>query len=127
MVKSSKEMKFFSKIILAFISSAIALWAAAYFVSGFELSFDLKPFLTVTAIFTVLNVFLRPVLKLIMSPIIILTLGLGIILVNAFVLYLLDFILVEITINGLLSLLYATLIISVVNVLTHFSAKNLKD
>jgi putative membrane protein len=126
-VEFSKAMKLVSKIILAFVSSAIALWAATYFVSGFELSFELRPFLTVVAVFTLLNVFLRPVLKLIMSPVIILTLGLGIILVNAFVLYLLDFILVEITINGLLSLLYATLIISIINVLTHFSAKNLKD
>jgi putative membrane protein len=127
MVESSKAMKLVSKIILSFFSSAIALWAATYFVPGFELSFDLKPFLTVIVVFTALNVFLRPILKLIMSPVIILTLGLGIILVNALVLYLLDFVLVEITINGLSALLYATLIISVINVLIHFSAKNLKD
>jgi len=120
-------MRFVSKIILSFFSNVIALWAAGYFIPEFEITSDLRSFLIVAAVFTVLNVFLRPILKLIMSPIIILTLGLGVILVNAFVLYLLDFILVEITINGLLALLYATLIIAFVNVLIHFSAKNLKD
>jgi putative membrane protein len=100
---------------------------AGYFVQGFEISNDLKSFLTVAAVFTVLNLFLRPVLKLILSPVLILTLGLGIILVNALVLYVLDFLLVEISINGLLPLFYGTLIISVLNILISFSAKNLKD
>jgi putative membrane protein len=120
-------MKLVSKIILSVFSNAVALWAAAYFVPGFEMALELKPFLTVVLVLTALNVFLRPILKVILSPVIILTLGVGIILVNAFVLYLLDFILVEITINGLWALLYATLIIGAVNVLVHFSAKNLKD
>lgn len=120
-------MKFISRLILSFVSNAVALWLAGHFVAGFEISRDPKSFLMIAAVFTALNVFLRPVLKLIMSPIIILTLGLGIILVNALVLYLLDFLLVEVSINGLLALLYATLIISAFNVVIHFSAKNLKD
>jgi len=125
--KIQKTMKFISRLILSFVSNAVALWLAGYFVVGFEISHNPKSFLAVAAVFTALNVFLRPILKLIMSPIIILTLGLGIILVNAFVLYLLDFIMVDISISGLLALLYATLIISAFNLVIHFSAKNLKD
>lgn len=119
-------MKFFPRLIFSFFSNIIALWAVGYFVTGFEISSDLKSFALVAAIFTVLNIFLRPILKLILSPVIVLTLGLGIILVNVLILYILDFISAEITINGLLPLLYAALIISVFNILFHFSAKSLK-
>ncbi len=119
-------MKFFSRLIFSFFSNIVVLWAVSYFIKDFEITKDFKSFILVAAIFTVLNIFLRPVLKLILSPVIILTLGLGIILVNALILYILDFLLVDITINGLLALLYATLIISIFNVLIHFSAKSQK-
>ena len=117
-------MKFFSRLIFSFFSNIIALWAVSYFIEGFEINYDLRSFILVGAVFTVLNIFLRPILKLILSPVIVLTLGLGVILVNALILYLLDFILIEISINGLLPLIYATLIISIINILIHFSAKS---
>jgi uncharacterized membrane protein YvlD (DUF360 family) len=60
---------------------------------------------------------------LFLGPIIIITLGLGIIIINAIILYLLDYFLVQITISGLYPLIYATLIISVINLVFHFSAK----
>ena len=119
-------MNFLPRLIFSFFSNIIALWVVSYFVAGFEINSDLKSFLLVAAVLTILNAFLRPVLKLILSPVIVLTLGLGIILVNALILYILDFLLAEITISGLLPLLYATLIISVFNLLFHFSSKSLK-
>ena len=116
-----------TRIIFIFIANAIALAAAAYFVKGFNASFEVKNFLIVTAIFTLIYVFVRPIIKLILAPVLIITLGLGIILVNAFMLYLLDFFSHDITINGLRPLFYATLIISLVHFVLHFAAKGYKD
>lgn len=118
-------MKFISHFIFSFFSSIIALLAAIYFVEGFKISSDWINFSIVAGIFTLINIFVRPVLKLILSPVIILTFGLGIFLVNVLTLYLLDFFSVNITISGLNSILYATLIISLINILINFSAKRI--
>lgn len=118
-------MKFIAKITFSFFSNLIALWIAVNFVKGFEIVFDFRNFALVAAIFTLINIFVRPILKFVLSPIIILTFGLGIILVNALMLYLLDILLINITIEGLEPLIYATLIISAVNILINFSAKKL--
>ena len=118
-------MKFISRLIFYFFTNFIALLVAAYFIKEFKITPDLLNFSLVAGIFTLINIFIRPILKLILSPIIILTFGLGIILVNALTLYLLDIILTDITIIGLRALIYATLIISLINILISFSAKKI--
>jgi putative membrane protein len=120
-----KMPKLLARLIFTFFSNIIALKAASYFVKGFEIAPDLISLSLVAAIFTLLNIFIKPIFKLILSPIIILTFGLGILLVNAIVLYLLDFLLENITIDGVIPLIYATLIVSLVNFIVNFSAKRL--
>lgn len=119
------KMKLISRLIISFLSNLAALLAAVYFVKGFEIAPEIESFLLVAAVFTLINVFIRPIIKMILSPIILLTLGLGIILVNAFTLYLLDISLTQISIEGLISLFYATLIVSAVNIVIHFTAKRI--
>jgi putative membrane protein len=116
-------LKFFSRLIFSFFSNFVALLTAGYFVKGFEITPDLINFSLVAGVFTLINVFIRPILKFILSPVIVLTFGLGVILVNALTLYLLDFFLADIVISGLKPLFYATLIISLINILIGFSAK----
>lgn len=118
-------MKLFSRLIFSLASNLLSLMAANYLVKGFAIENNFKSFLTVGLIFTLINLFIRPVLKLILSPVIILTFGLGIILVNAVVLYLLEYFSKSVSIDGITPLIYATLIISLVNIIIHFSAKRL--
>ncbi|MFA4827471.1 MAG: phage holin family protein [Candidatus Shapirobacteria bacterium] len=118
-------MRIISKFIFSFFSNVLALLAAKYFIAGFHISATLYGFLSATLIFTLINLFIRPVLKLILTPIIFITLGLGIILVNAITLYILDYFSPDITITGLTPIIYATVIISVINLVVHFSAKRL--
>lgn len=118
-------MKLISRLLISFISNLIALLAAVYFVKGFEIAPEIESFLLVAAVFTLISVFIRPIIKMILSPIILLTFGLGIILVNALAIYLLDIFLTEVSIEGLISLFYATLIISAVNFAIHFAAKRM--
>ncbi len=118
-------IKFISRLIFSFFSNLIALLVAVYFIEGFKVSFDFVSFMMVAGVFTLLNIFIRPIFKFVLSPIIILTFGLGIILVNALMLYFLDILLINITITGITPLIYATIIISLINILINFSAKRL--
>lgn len=115
--------KFLSKLIFSLFSNLIALWAAAYFVKGFEINLEFLNFAGVAGLVTVLNIFIRPIFTLILSPLIFVTFGLGIILVHMLMLYIIDAFSSNLTITGLPALFYATLIIGLVNVLINFSAK----
>ncbi len=76
------------------------------------------------AILTLLNFILKPILTLVLGPVIILTLGLGLILVNARILKILDLFLNNLTIETIPALLYATILIGVVNFVFHTATKN---
>jgi len=118
-------MHFLARLFFYFFSNLIALFAVVYFIEGFEVSPGFNNFLLVAAVLTLINVFFRPILKLILTPVIVLTFGLGIFLVNALILYLLDKLLINITITGTVPLIYATLIISLINLVINFSARKI--
>lgn len=118
-------MKLVTHPVLFFIATLFSLWTASYFVPGFVISKNPQNFLMIGLIFTLINLFIRPVLKLILSPIIIFTLGLGIIVVNAVVLYLLDYFSQNVSIIDIPSLVYATLIIGIINLISHFLIKKI--
>lgn len=120
-------IKLIARIIVVFITNVVGLALAAYFVKGFWISADPLTYLKVAAIFTALNILVRPILKLLFTPLVIITLGIGILVVNAIILYLLYRIYplgvsIDMT-AGLYPLVYATLIISAVHFVIGFAAK----
>ncbi len=117
--------RFWTKIIFLLLSNAVALYAAVYLVDGFEIAGGWIDFIVVAAIFTLISVFIKPIIKIVLSPLIIITLGLALIFVNAAMLYFLDFISDSVIINGLVPLLYATIVISVVHFVVGFLSKRL--
>ncbi len=113
-------MKIIKNILSTFIINAIALWIAQYLISDFYIDLDPINFVKVTAIFTLINIIIKPIAKLLFGPITLLTLGLGLIIVNALMLYLLIWLFPAILgISGLYTLIYATLIIGAVNFILH--------
>ena len=68
--------------------NAAALWAATEFVDGISFDGDWRLLFVVALVFGVLNVAVRPILKLLTLPFLILTLGLFIFVVNAVMLWL---------------------------------------
>lgn len=61
------------------------------------------------------NVFLRPLLVLFTLPFVVLTLGLGLIVINAVLLYFVDYLVDGFEVDGVWSALFGSLIISVTN------------
>jgi putative membrane protein len=121
-------MHWLARLVIVVGANALALWAANTWVPNFVLSGNWIAIVLVALVLSVLNFFLKPVLTLVLGPIIVLTLGLGVLVVNALILYLLpivtnsiDFLRGSITIQGIPALLYATIIVSVINFIIHLA------
>ncbi|GAA5163807.1 phage holin family protein [Ornithinimicrobium tianjinense] len=78
------------KMILTILANALALWVAAALLDGISFGGDgtdlVLTVLGVAIVFGVLNAIVKPVLKLLSFPLVILTLGLFLVVVNAIML-----------------------------------------
>jgi len=122
-------MHWLLKILIVVLGNALALWLANHWVSGFILTANLLQLLVIGLVLAALNFLLKPLLSLVLGPVILITLGLGVIIVNAIILYLLpiladhlDFLRGSITIQSIPALFLATIIVSVVNFVIHLIA-----
>lgn len=118
-------MRFLARLIFTLLSNLVAIWIAANFIPGFEVSADIVRVLIAAGIFAFINIFIKPVFTTVLSPLAILSLGLSTLIINAGMIYLLDVLTPNVTINTIQALIYATLVISVINLSFHFSAKYL--
>jgi putative membrane protein len=75
-------------VIWRVLINAVALWASTELVDGIGFNGAWPTLLAVALVFGVLNVTVRPVLKLVTFPLLILTLGLFTFVLNAFMLWL---------------------------------------
>lgn len=112
--------RFFIRLII----NAIALYAAIEIVPGIELQSAQMPLwmtiVLLALVFGLLNALLRPLITLLTCPLIILTLGLGTLLINTFLFYLTGWIGAQFgwgfTVDGFLPAFLGALVVSVVSV-----------
>ncbi len=104
----------FRRFLLKIIIGAAALWAADALLAGFAVSGGFEGYLVAGFILAVLNTFVRPVLKLLSLPLLLVTLGLFTVVINAAILWLASDLSGVVTIAGPGTLLGATLIVSLV-------------
>ena len=76
------------RLLLRILINAAALWVATQIVPGVTHRGPLTTLLLVALVFGLLNAFVRPILKLLTCPLILLTLGLFTFVINAIVLWL---------------------------------------
>jgi len=108
--------------------NAAALWAAAAFVPGVTYSGGTLPFLAVALVFGVVNTTLGTIAKLLTLPIIILSLGLFVLVINGLMLWLTS------SLSGALGLgfhvggfwpaFFGALVVSVVSTLLSFAIRD---
>ena len=70
-------------MLLSFVGTAVSLWVAVWLVPGFEFDGSFGQFLLVALILGLVNAIIKPIMKLFSLPLIVLTLGLFILVVNA--------------------------------------------
>ena len=66
--------------------NAAALWVAAYFITGLDFNGNLLELILVAAVFGLVNSLLRPLLTVLTCPLIVLTLGIFTLVINALML-----------------------------------------
>ncbi len=76
------------RLLIRLVINAIALYAAVYFVPGIDYDSGVANLLLVALIFGLVNAIIRPLLKGVSCPVIILTLGLFTLVINALMLWL---------------------------------------
>lgn len=104
-----------ARLLLTLLGNAAGIYAAAQFIDGFDFTGSYFNLAIAAAVFTLINWTIRPITKLISGPLILLTLGLFTIIVNMAMLWLLDLVISSLVILNLASLFWATLLISLIN------------
>ena len=112
--------------IVRLFSNSIALGIAHWLVPGFVINGGLKEFVIAGFVLGLLNLFIRPVLKLISTPVIILTLGVFSLVINGFLLWLVSYFIDFVSIQTSAALIWATLIVTFANVILTSLSKVLK-
>ena len=104
------------RLLLSLGINAAALWVAAQLVAGIRLGERFEDVVVVAAIFALVNAFIRPVVKFFAFPVILLTLGLFTLVINAGMLMLADLLAEGLFVAGFASALLGSVIISFVSV-----------
>ncbi len=101
------------------IANAAALWVAAYLLTGIDYTGSWPGLLGVALVFGVVNAFIKPVLTVLSLPVQVLTLGLFTFVLNALLLMLTSWLAgslgIAFTVDGFISALLGSLIVSVVS------------
>ncbi|SDD64785.1 phage holin family protein [Rhodococcus tukisamuensis] len=111
--------------LIRLVINAVAIWLAAQWVSGIDIATPSGDYsglwvvLFIALVFTVVNAFVKPLVQLLSLPLLILTLGLFTLVINALMLLLTSWITEStdwgISVEGFWTAVWGALIISVVN------------
>jgi len=110
-------MRFIIRLILQIIANALAIFVAVKYIIPSYMIFngDLIDYLTVGLILALANTFARPILKIVSAPLIFITMGLFLIIINAIILFAVDWFIEALEITSLWGYLWGSIIIAVVN------------
>jgi putative membrane protein len=108
-------MSFLARVIVQIFANSAAILVAHWLVPGFVFRGDWQDLVFAGAVLGIINSLVRPIVKLLTFPVIILTLGLFTIIINIAMLYLAANFIPSLIINGFWAGFWAVIIISIVN------------
>ena len=108
-------MGFLSKLAAKFVLNGVALYVATIYFPKFILTGGIISLAMGALALTVLNVFIRPILRLVSTPLVWITFGLFNIVINIFILWLADKFLTTLTIGDISTLFWVSIIVAIVN------------
>jgi len=114
-----------------FLATAAALWVAVVLVPGISYDGTWAGFLGVAIVFGLVNAVIRPILKILTCPLVVLTLGLFVFILNAFLLWLTAEIAqafgLGFVVDGFLAALVGALIVAIVSTLLNLFVGKRED
>jgi putative membrane protein len=109
-----------ARIFLArWVFNVIALFVAAWILSGVSYGDEWWSLLIAGLVFTVVNAFVKPILTVLSIPFIVVTLGLFYFLINILMLYITDWIVSDFELDNFWWAALAAIIVSIVNWILH--------
>jgi putative membrane protein len=114
LIRSLKLVFRFMNLIIRFLLSGLAVMLTAYLLPGVRVT-DYWAALIVAVLISIANVIVKPVLILFTIPITVLTLGLFLLVINALMILLVDYFVVDFYVEGFWWALAFSLIMSVFN------------
>jgi putative membrane protein len=116
------------KFVVRLLINAVALWVATKIIPGISYEGGFVGLLLVALVFGVLNAFVRPILALLTCPLMVLTLGLFTLVLNAVMLLLTgaasDALGLSFFVHGLVPAILGGLVVSIVSVLLSVFVKD---
>ncbi len=110
-----------STLLARWFINAVALWVAVRLVPGIHAPSEVVTLAGVALIFGLVNALIRPVFKLLTCPLILLTLGLFTLIINALMLWLTAWLAgrlgLDFTVEGFVPALLGAIVISIVSVI----------
>jgi len=118
---------FLIKFILRIIANGLGVFAAVYFLPQY-ISFTGSwiDYLIVGAILAIANMIARPILKIVSAPLIIITLGLFLVVINMIILFGVDYFVEQVNINGFMGYFWISIILAIINAIIVGAAKKKK-
>ena len=115
------------RFLITWAFNFVALWVAALILSGIDYD-GIGVLIVASLVFSVVNIFVRPLIILFTLPLVLLTLGLALFFINLLMLYLTSWIVDDFTIDSFWWAVLATIIIWLVNsVLEAFFGEDLQN
>ena len=105
------------RLLFAWLSNVVALFVAAVILPDVTYGDDFWVLFVAALVFTTVNWLVRPIVILLALPAVVLTLGLALILINTFMLYLTDWIVPSFETGSFWWTLLAAILVSIVNLL----------
>jgi putative membrane protein len=102
------------RLIVRFLVIAVAFWLVAAYVPGIVVRGSWTSYLVIAAIFAAINLVVRPVLKLLSFPLLLLTLGLFLIVINAVLFGLTALLTDRLDVEGIAPAVIGSLVVSAV-------------
>jgi len=112
-----------TRFIFKVVLNTFTIFLVVYLVPGVNFQGDFLTLLLAGLILGLINTFLKPTLKALFFPLILLSLGLFAIVINTGLVWFLTKVIKDLTINGLWAYLESGLILSIMNVLTSWLIK----
>jgi len=103
------------RLLYTWIVNVAAIWVASAFVDRVDYSEDYWVLIVTGLVFGLVNFLVKPIVKLLALPVIVLTLGIALFFINLLMLYITSWIVPGFEISSFMSGVWATVIVTAVN------------
>ena len=104
-------------LLLRWLINAIAIGVTTWLMPGIEVSGGILGLVIVAAVFGLVNAIVRPIIMFFTCPLIVLTLGLFVLIINALMLSLTAWLTPLLSVSGFWTTIFASIIISIISAL----------